>query len=469
MAVAQALAERIHKAASNLRDDSIEAAKFRLADGLAIIISGSNTPIAQLVRKYVMNARRQIARDDVGLEVFPTCDLTLPFEDAGFVSGTYAFSENYADTSLQSVSHPGSVVVPAILTASQLRPTSGRDVLAAIIAGYEALETIARALNSPKPRMKIQLRGVRPTTSCGPIGVAAALAVLWDFNVATTRNAIGIAADRFGGLRRQLRHRESSILIHSGEAVRAGMAASTLADVGVVSDPDVFEGQGGFFAALGADNLDQAVLQSLDGVPTNLAEDICLKIHCTPHTLATTLDVVLQLGAEIDVHDVKRIEVQVPRAHAAISSSSGIPPTSSLEGAADYGLAAAIVLATGEPLWPDQLKSNINDPIVQHLASLVEVEADNEDINRLFENDRDSWPAHVTIDLLSGQRIEGGLTRPQTVGIDLPARALLRRKFDHCIRDSNMSPATADLWKFIEGVQAVDDFYASLRSLADND
>ncbi len=66
--------------------------------------------------------------------------------------------------------HPGAVVIPAALAVAERQGASGRDVLRAIVAGYEL--TIRTSLAAGT--LSMRRRGWHITGLCGTFGAAAA-------------------------------------------------------------------------------------------------------------------------------------------------------------------------------------------------------------------------------------------------------------------------------------------------------
>ena len=93
---------------------------------------------------------------------------------AALANGTAAHGYELDDTHEgYSSSHPGAVVISAALAVAAESGSSGRDILAAIAAGYEAM-TVGRAAVS----QEVTERGFHATCLFGPFGAAAAAAKL---------------------------------------------------------------------------------------------------------------------------------------------------------------------------------------------------------------------------------------------------------------------------------------------------
>jgi 2-methylcitrate dehydratase PrpD len=78
------------------------------------------------------------------------------------------------DIHLPSMITPGAIVIPGALTlASALPAIAADDVIAAILAGTEAMTRLGRAVDGPA----ILYRGVWPTYFAAPFGIAAVAAL----------------------------------------------------------------------------------------------------------------------------------------------------------------------------------------------------------------------------------------------------------------------------------------------------
>src|ERR1700730_9679739 len=80
----------------------------------------------------------------------------------GALGGSLGFDDTHADSSL----HPSALVVPAAFAVGELVGASGRDVLTAIVAGYEVCCRLGNALDPTSH----YARGFHPTANARPFG-----------------------------------------------------------------------------------------------------------------------------------------------------------------------------------------------------------------------------------------------------------------------------------------------------------
>ena len=93
---------------------------------------------------------------------------------AALINGTLAHSLDFDDTHAAASLHSSAPILPAALAAAELTSASGRDLIAACVAGYEIQVRLSFALN-PSEHYD---RGFHPTATCGVFGAAAAAGVV---------------------------------------------------------------------------------------------------------------------------------------------------------------------------------------------------------------------------------------------------------------------------------------------------
>ncbi|MGY1806994.1 MmgE/PrpD family protein [Blastococcus sp. SYSU D00669] len=166
-------------------------------------------------------------------------------DDAAFVNSSFGAANEIDDAHTGVRTHPGAVVVPAVLAVAEAQgSTGGTDVLLAAVVGYEVLLRVAWA-GFPL----LMARHHHTSVSAGPFGSAAAAARLLGLDADGTRHALAIAGSHSGG---QMEYTESGgsvkrILTAIGAA--AGVRAGYFAQHGMTGPVAVLEGNRGFLEA----------------------------------------------------------------------------------------------------------------------------------------------------------------------------------------------------------------------------
>lgn len=411
---------------AKLPDSTRLAATLHWFDGLGVTVGGSVSAAGGVARNYLS----EVAGDSSlkPLSPFAPSPMRTRADDDAFLLGTYAFSENYGDTSLRSVAHPNTVVIPAVLAAARARPVPGSKLLSAVVAGYQAMEFLARSLNNGEPRMGHQLRGFRPSASAGAVGAAITVAHAWDLPHDITKAAVEIACNYGGGLRRHGPGPTSSIRVHSGESARGGMTAVLLAANGLEGEGEMIEGSGGFLRAYMADSLDVGAEIYLNDSAWAV-EDVAFKLHSTAHTLHTALDCILDLVRDgVRADKIEEIEILIPAQHATISASTPYsPPRTAAAAGGSYPYCGAVAAVTGDYVWPERLDAYLQDSEVELLADRTKVLIDDRQSD-IFDTESGTWPATVTI-TDSGGSYRRERREPRGLLVDAELERDLTRKF----------------------------------------
>ena len=115
-------------------------------------------------------------------------------------------------------------------------PVSGRDFLAAYVAGFETETRIARAVN-----FHHYDKGWHPTATLGIFGATAAASRLLELTQDQTATALAIAASFSSGLKANFGTMTKPL--HVGHCARNGVMAAMLARAGMTAshdrDPDI--------------------------------------------------------------------------------------------------------------------------------------------------------------------------------------------------------------------------------------
>src|SRR3981081_3845290 len=121
---------------------------------------------------------------------------------AALLNGALGHSLDFDDTHADSSLHPSAPVVPAAFAVGELVGASGRDVLTAIVAGYEVC---CRLRHPPRPTSPYA-RGFHPTATAGTYGAAAAAAKLFGLTKQQIVAAFGVSGSQAAGSLQFLAH-----------------------------------------------------------------------------------------------------------------------------------------------------------------------------------------------------------------------------------------------------------------------
>lgn len=170
---------------------------------------------------------------------------------AAFANGTLFHARVQDDA--HPAGHVGVVVIPAALAVAEAAGSSGADLLAALVSGYETALRIGRDHSSD-----LSARGFRTTPAYGVFGAAAAASRLRRHDAARTAHALALAANMAGGLREFAEVGSEDFAFQAGTAAMNGILAVELAANGATGARTALEGAAGFFRAFGNNGRDYA-------------------------------------------------------------------------------------------------------------------------------------------------------------------------------------------------------------------
>ncbi len=155
----------------SLPSEAIEAAKHCLLDWLGVTLAGSNEPLARMLREDAL------ADGGTPQATLLGDGQRVTAKQAALVNGAASHALDYDDVVLAMNGHPSVPLWPALLALAEHRGGTGRDVLAAFVAGFE-MECRVGMLVMPGHYST----GFHSTGTLGTFGAAAACAHLLRFD-----------------------------------------------------------------------------------------------------------------------------------------------------------------------------------------------------------------------------------------------------------------------------------------------
>lgn len=417
-----------------LPPDVVERAKLCIADTVAVVIAGVRVPWAAPLQA--------LARADGE----GPCTLITPLDGgagemgftrarpaiAALVHGTAAHALEHDSLRQPSAGvHPGATLVPAVLALAEASGASGREAIAAFVAGNEVMSRLGAATRHSTESLGFHAPGVT-----GPIGAAVAAARLARLDAAAMGDAIGIACSLGGGLLAFGDSRRGAEVkrLHFGRAAEAGLLAASLARAGHAGPDTALAGARGFLAAYAREPAPE-LLDSGLGVAWETLRIAFKKYPC--HISAhMPLEALLGLrdAGGFEAGDIVRIRVLGNEKMATrhdIRAPADIPQ-------AQYSVPFAMALA---------LHRDARDPAAWEAGALRDpaIAATLPRIELLERRDEPAagWEACVEITLRDGRRLE----RHAADFEGMPQRPLdrdaLGEKFMRCARSLGEARARA--------------------------
>ena len=225
-----------------LPSEVVARMKTCVLDTLGCCLFGATQPSVRLL------AQMAASEDDGGTAIVMGTAQRASASMAALVNATAAHSFQLDEIHIQATLHPGSAALPAVLALAQAggaTPPTGRDVITALVAGYEtALRTGMAARGS------IFTRGYHNQGATGALAAAVAAGRLLGLDPLQMQHALGIAGSQAAGLM-AVQEGAMAKSFHCGRASQGGVYAAKLAALGYTGIPQVLEEPyGGFLSTV---------------------------------------------------------------------------------------------------------------------------------------------------------------------------------------------------------------------------
>ncbi|HLH90163.1 MAG TPA: MmgE/PrpD family protein [Xanthobacteraceae bacterium] len=423
--------------------DAVHACKRRLADTLACGIAAYDAEPSRIARALALRTEA-----GEGARVLGTARRALP-ELAAFANAAMARYLDGNDCFPGGGGHPSGVIAP-VLAAAQVAGADGRDVIAAIVVGYE----VHRAMHES---LRLMTRGL-DHAFYPAVAAAAATAKILRLDAAQMANAISLAVTPNLPLAVTRRGQLSMWKgVAEANGVRNGVFAALLAQAGMTGPERPFDG------ALGLRDLAGPVdVACLGRAPLAImAAD--MKFFVTEYHSQGPLAAALSLGGGLDVEEVAAIHIRTYEfAHREIGSGAEKWRPATRE-TADHSLPYIVAASLIDGGFNDAIfaPARFSDPRILALADKITV-AEDPAFTRAFP---DKFPCHVEISLRDGTTRAAGLEVPHGHHDDPLTDAEVATKFTALAGRQIAPPRLAQAWELIEHFERcarIDDLFDAL-------
>jgi 2-methylcitrate dehydratase PrpD len=302
--MARALA---HHSWRDLSPDVVAKAKLCILDLLASAFASRDLPWS---RQASAVARRNSAGlTSGGAGLIGTADV-VSVQDAAFANGVLGHGLVRDDMHVGSVSHLGTVLVPALLALAESSHASGKSFLTALVAGYEVGGKIGRMI------LDVDVaKNFRPTGITGPIAAAAAGSKLLGLNAEQSVAALALGANAAAGYNEWAATGGSEMFFHTGLAARSGVTAALLAAEGAYASRTAIDGEAGLLAAFHRD-LAPPIPELFANTPEILTVFFKPVPACNFAQSAAQAALAIARRKKVRPNEVERVTVRVTRAAA---------------------------------------------------------------------------------------------------------------------------------------------------------
>jgi 2-methylcitrate dehydratase PrpD len=263
-------------------------------------------------------------------------------------------------------------VIPTVLAVGEWQRVPGTTLIAAMTAGYEVIDRVARSI-MPSHRE----RGFHPTGTCGTFGAAAAASRILGLNADQIASAFGIAGSQAAGLYEYINDGTMTIMFHAGRAAQNGVEAALLTQEGLTGPATVLEGSRGFFRATSDVTDEDAGLRDLGARYALHATTFRPYFGCTSTIAASGATAQIMHG--MDAATIAELEAVNVCCHPVVfEDNHEIDPRTLLAARLSLPFNVALVLAHGDVLVGDLEERDLWDARVRGLIPLVHMISDSQ-------------------------------------------------------------------------------------------
>lgn len=343
-----------------------------------------------------------------------------------------------------SVLHPATVVFPAAWAVSQALGRSGKEFIAASVAGYEVGIRVGEFLG--RSHYKI----FHTTGTVGTIAAAAAVGNLLRLNAEQMVNAFGSAGTQAAGLWEFLKDAADSKQLHTAKAAANGLLAAYLAADGFTGAKDIFEGAKGMGAGMSTQTYPEKLIDTL-GERWALIET-SFKYHASCRHTHPAADALLQViqREKLIPNDIESVVAYVHQAAIDVLGPVTDPRTVH-QAKFSMGTVLALVAEFGHAgvrVFDEHYKESSVARFCEKVSMVFDPEVDGAYPSR--------WIGKVVVQTKGGRTFEGRVDDPKGDPGNTLTRAELEHKaitlglYGNAATEEDLQRAISSVWKIAD-------------------
>jgi len=343
----------------DLPADVVAVSKHCFLDWLGVTIAGREEPLVRMLLDQALSEGGNPQATVVGEATKVTTS------QAALINGSASHALDYDDVQERLHGHPTAPIAPVLLAMAEHGGHSGRDVIAAFVAGVEVECRINQFMGEGHYE-----RGWHSTATNGTFGAAVAASHLLGFSPAQCAVAMGIAGTQAAGLRAMFGTMCKPM--HAGKAAQNGLFAAQMAARGLTSRPDVLERPLGF-GATQSDGV--SAERALVGLGERYeVSDVLFKYHAACHGVHASVEALQEIAQNtgLAANDIEAVEVAVQNEYLNICGIDR--PETGLEGKFSLKFCSALALAGADTADPETYSDRtVTDPPMVALQDRVTI------------------------------------------------------------------------------------------------
>ncbi|MBO8167882.1 MAG: MmgE/PrpD family protein [Thermoanaerobacteraceae bacterium] len=321
--------------------------------------------------------------------------------NAALVNGAISHIVELDDVHKGAIIHPAAPVIPAALSAAEMRGKSGKELLTAVVVGYDVGIRVGEAVTPS------HYYYWHTTATCGTFGANAAAGKILGLSQDQLVNSLGNAGTQAAGLWEFIEDGAMSKHLHPGKAAMNGLLAALLAEKGFTGASKIIEGKRGFCEAT-ADDYDLGKITDGLGEKYKIMEN-SFKVHASCRHTHQSVDIVLDLKKKhgLNLEDVDKVVVKGYQ--IALNITDNPNPQTPYAAKFSTQFCVALALKYGRVGLEEFSEDNLADPQLRAFLPRVEFVFD----KQLDAASATKWPGEVEIVLKDGRVVTGATDFPK--------------------------------------------------------
>lgn len=376
---------------SKFSDHTVDITKMCIEDFIGVAIAGSAKKESGIWKEYYSG---KLTAPQAS--TFQPGFTKMTVEQAAALNAVFGHVMDMDDVHNASITHLAVITVPTAFALGQQLGKSGKEIIEAVAAGYEAGARIGEAIN-PSSYKYWHTTGV-----VGAFAAGVTAAKLLGLDEEQMVNCLGSAGTQAAGLWEFLASGSMSKVLHTANANLCGLRSAELAKLGFTGAPTILEGDRAFVNAL-APEPDLDSLTKGFGEGYRIEENSFKPYACCRHTHSANYCIEKILSAHaLDPEDI--VSITDDTYSTAVQTTNNPYPENpyAAKFSLQFCIAAAIVLKD----LSDRTFTveNINNPAVRALMEKIKVKV-NKELDDEFKQDPNQWSHRLTICLKNGETI----------------------------------------------------------------
>lgn len=436
---------------------AVEVAKQCVLDAYGNMLYGRYGETADAILEYLKTTETE-PLSEARVAVLDAAGRMADKQSAVFVHSMMARCADLDDGYRHAMGHPGSSLVPLAFSMAQLYGRTGKEIVTALVAGYDIYARLGEAFNPYTYRE----RGFDATGVCGAVAAAALVGKMAGSSAEVIKNAMGLASLFSGGLIEYQNDGTSGKIFCGGWGALSGMRAHALATCGFTGPQAALEGRQGFFQAFmgtsGRLNTQQ-VLHNLGSLYK--ITDIYFKRHACQRGLHVLLDAMLAIRADgnLSPAEIRSVDIHTTPFVLRLSNPA---PTTAIGAQASAQFTSAVAIKHGRMDSEELILMSFADPEVTELAGKIRVLRDEKVEQYLNENPTHFCAARVVLKTMDGRQYKRWAPVPKG-DIETPfSWDELKIKFEHLVARTPFAASSEERFRFIAGLEheeAIDNLF----------